>query len=174
MVSPMAAVLLAGLAVTPVAARAKMEKRAVVHVRSDQESVLNQANLQEIKRYILQSGQTRTYSQKYSHNPFFSTDAYFFYLNPDPGGPVGHPQWNIGCDPKIGDFHTLVIQKTEKTRSTADFPGQYLHVFFLHENDIQITSDALRAPALKVRESAEHAVEELLGLIEKAEGRSKR
>lgn len=80
-------------------------------LQSGKEAVLNRENLLRIKAFILRNGETRIYSQMYNDNPAFETERFAFYLNPDPGGPHDHPQWNINCDPERGDFHTLVIRR---------------------------------------------------------------
>lgn len=69
--------------------------------------VLNRANLIAIQQFILKQGKTQTYCNMYNNNPAYPVGKYHFYLNPDTD------QGNINCDPKLSDFHTLVIQNWE-------------------------------------------------------------
>ena len=139
----------------------------VAHVNGDKEDILNEKNLDRIKRTILQSGQRETFCNKYNDNPHFSTEHYDFYLNPDPGGPVNHPQWNINCDLKKGDFNTLVIRT--KAGSGADSRDQYRYITFLNKFDIQLEVDYADPdmPISRIREFPERAIQEFLLLIKK-------
>jgi hypothetical protein len=139
----------------------------VAHVNGEKEAILNKNILDRIKRYILQSGQRETYCNMFNDNPHFSTEHYDFYLNPDPGGPVNHPQWNINCDLKKGDFNTLVIRT--KDGSGADYRDQYRHITFLTKFDIQLeVYDAdPDMPVSRIREFPERAIQEFLLLMEK-------
>jgi hypothetical protein len=73
------------------------------------EQTLTKEKLDRVKRYILASGTRCTYVNMYNNNPCMDTSRFRLYLNPDPG-PNGHPQLNINCDIRLGDFNTLVVQ----------------------------------------------------------------
>ena len=66
-----------------------------------------------IKTFILSKGQKRTYSNRFNNNPYYLFGDMEVFLNPEPGGPHQHPQWNINCDPKLSDFTELVIRTKE-------------------------------------------------------------
>ena len=57
----------------------------------------------------------------YGNNPHYQLGDLHVYLNPDPGGPHNHPQWNIRCDPQKSDFNVMVIQ----TRDLDYFSFKY-------------------------------------------------
>ena len=147
-------------------------ERKVIHIRSGEGSILNKTNLDRIKHFLLQKGETCTYCNMYNNNPCFETENFYFYLNPDPGGLVNHPQWNINSDPTKGDFNTLVIRKKmKKNHQDVDFGDQYRHIKFFEEHDIQLEAfytDSKMSTA-KMREFPEKAVKELLEWIEQNE-----
>ena len=96
------------LLVMPFSAHAERRVAVQTVVLSPEDPLLNKDNLDQIKRHIIAHGRRCTYVNMYNDNPCWSLPPYMFYLNPDPG-PDGHPQWNIGCDIRRGDFNTLVI-----------------------------------------------------------------
>lgn len=148
---------------------AQRSERASIQVRSDEEKILNKANLERIKRFIISKGQKCTYSQMFNDNPCFFTGNYEFYLNPDPGGPYSHPQWNANCDPQKGDFNILVIRRNiDKDLSHEAFNDQYRKIYFKEEYKIIIEADDAD-PEMKVseiRKFPEQAVKDILGVIE--------
>ena len=79
-------------------------------IKTNQYKVLHKQKLDDVKHFILKTGQTCTYSNRYNNNPCYKTANYQFYLNPDSGGLHNNGQWNINCDPKKSDFNTLVIK----------------------------------------------------------------
>lgn len=136
----------------------------------DSKQPLAQADFLRIKQYILSCGKRCTYSNMYNDNPCMETQNYFFYLNPDPGGPFNHPQYNMNCDPEKGDFHTLVVYG-KNSFGKDGFSIIYLEINFMDENDIRLTIDH-KSPGKrreKVRMSAEKAVREILCVMDKAE-----
>jgi hypothetical protein len=154
-------------------AMANAEVQTVV-VESSQNKVLSKKNLDAIKQFILKTGQTCTYSNMYNNNPCYQTAHYQFYLNPDPGGPHNHPQWNINCDPKKGDFNTLVIkaspsQNLAQIDSKIDLKKISTTVnFFDKENiNIQLFDFFKNIPSTAAIASSEIAVKELLLAMEK-------
>ncbi len=118
------------------------------------QTLLTHANLDLVKARILAGGQRCTYTQMYNNNPCAHTAHYTFYLNPDPGGPDQHPQWNINCDPARGDFRTLVIDGEDPEDG---FEAQHVTIRFIDPNDIRIFGSYLQG-----REFAEDALRELL------------
>lgn len=99
--------------------------------------LLNKANLDRIKRHIIDAGARCTYSNKYNDNPCWAHAGYDFFLNPDPG-PDGHPQWNIDCDTERGDFNTLLVRRSAGS-------AQYVDIDFLHAEAVSIRFSRLRA-----------------------------
>jgi hypothetical protein len=98
---------------------------------AQEDEVVNLENLLAFKRFILRRGQTCTWCQMFNNNPCWETAGFNFYLNPDPGGPYGHPQFNINCDPAAGDFSTLVIRRKLTSSTTeAEFRDQYRFIDF--------------------------------------------
>ncbi|AUX25820.1 uncharacterized protein SOCEGT47_063720 [Sorangium cellulosum] len=91
---------------------------------SSEQQILSKGNLDRVKRYILESGERCTYSNRYNNNPCVRLPQLSLYLNPDPG-PDGHPQWNINCDITRGDFNTLVVHEEggDSAYHTVDFRG---------------------------------------------------
>ena len=100
-------------------------------LRLDSDAVVSVSNLEALKTFILKSRVARTFCQMYNQNPFLDLERVELYLMPDPGGPHAHPQWNINCDPKRGDFRRLVIRR-KLTSSTTDseFQDQYRELDF--------------------------------------------
>jgi len=137
------------------------------------DSIINRENLVRIKQFILLSKQTRTFCQMFNDNPFFETERYEFYLNPDPGGPHKHPQWNINCDPSRGDFHTIIVRKKlAYFRSDGDFQDQYRRLSFAGP-DVQIVNDhddSKVADDAKLKQFPEDAIKELLDIVHKKSG----
>jgi hypothetical protein len=141
-------------------------------IKNNKDSVLNKMNLDDIKHKILQSGQTCTWSNMYNNNPCFETINYQFYLNPDPGGPHNHIQWNINCDPKKGDFNTLVIVQKQNTKTTANNNRDNLidtKINFVDGKNIRIMPYSVQATFLSAGaiESSEIALTELLQAVKK-------
>lgn len=140
-----------------------------ITVRSDEEAIINKTNLDRIKRFILNKKFTCTFSQMYNNNPFFQTDNYSFYLIPDPGGPHNHPQWNINCDPKKGDFNILTIRrKIDEDLSDDEVDDQYRRINFSNPLYIRIMSD-ISDPNMKIyliRQFPEQAIKEILTIIQ--------
>jgi hypothetical protein len=139
-----------------------------LRLRSDQETLINKKNLDQIKQFILQQGKRCTYSNRYNNNPCHELGPYIYYLNPDPGGPDNHPQWNINSDLKMGDFNTLVIRRNLSVdRSDEAFSDQYRYIDFKKEYDIQVEADNAdsRWPIAQVREFPEAAIQLLLNFI---------
>jgi hypothetical protein len=130
-------------------------------IKSSEQAVLNKKNLDKIKRFILKNAQTCTYSNMYNNNPCFTTKHYQYYLNPDPGGPNNHVQWNINCDPKKGDFNTLVMM-------TLDGNNTYTAIEFIKESEIQLDRGYLRPDFAGLRTAAEAGVKEILLAIKNA------
>lgn len=126
----------------------------VVMSGAQAQTLITRANLDQVKARILAGGQRCTYSQMYNNNPCAHTAHYAFYLNPDPGGPDLHPQWNINCDPARGDFHTLVIDGEDVEDGLE---AQHVTIRFIDPNDIRIFGSYLQG-----REFAEDALRELL------------
>jgi hypothetical protein len=121
-------------------------------MKAQETEELTRARLDRVKRLILQAGARCTYSSKYNHNPCLHTAEFHLYLDPDPG-PNGHPQWNLDCDPAIGDFHTLVVRR----RSGEDGWGS---VQFLPGQDLTVSSfgEATAEAAALARRMLEAAV----------------
>jgi uncharacterized protein YcfL len=155
-------------------------------IKGSENAVLNKKNLDIAKRFMLKNGQTCTWSNMYNNNPCFATAHYQFYLNPDPGGPHNHRQWNIDCDPKKGDFNTLVIcgdgvslnqrndiDKATKRQSSIELIDT--SVGFIDKDKVVIEFAGTKAeiPALAATESSRIALEELLLAI-KTRSKSKR
>lgn len=122
--------------------------------------ILNRANLIAIKQFILKQGKTETYCNMYNNNPAYSVGKSRFYLNPDTG------QRNINCDPKLSDFHTLVIRNMD---------WGYRHIAFKEEHVIFIRvswpQDELNVKTVRGRaEEALKAILEEMKRIEKEQG----
>ena len=163
--------LLGIIIIVQAAARNNLESVSI-RVRSDNEKILNKTNLDNIKVFILAKGQHCTYCQMYNNNPCYKTENFFFYLNPDPGGPNNHPQWNANCDTKRGDFNTLVIRRNiGKDKSLFAFRDQYRDIKFANRYDIQVFCP-YADPSIEIsqiREFPEHAVTELLAVMAQVE-----
>ena len=133
-----------------------------LHLRSKEERLLNKRNLDRIKALLLRTKQRCTYSQMFNNNPCFATARFYFYLNPDPGGPIQHPQWNMNCDPTKGDFNTLVVRSRmldEKLEGSL----QYAYIDFIDANDIRVASAYGDHPSvLQLHDLVVNAVEEIL------------
>ena len=133
----------------------------LLRLDSEREPVLNKRNLDAIKVFLLKKGQRCTYSQKFSNNPCFTTDHFIFYLNPDPGGPYQHPQWNMNCDPNEGDFNTLVVRR-RMLDDRDDGRDQYAYIGFINADDIRVApAFGDHPPALQLHALAVNAVREL-------------
>ncbi len=123
--------------------------------------VLNHANLIAIKQFILKQGGKQTYCQMYNDNPFYAVKPYNFYLNPDNG------QTNINCDPKLSDFHELVIRNMDWK------PGrdQYRDIRFDDKYYIYVSvswpSDDLSVATIRSR--AEESVKVILDEMKRVE-----
>jgi hypothetical protein len=140
----------------------------VIVIKNGKHRVLNKVNLDGIKHAILERAQTCTWSNMYNNNPCFDTAYYQFYLNPDPGGPHNHIQWNIDCDPRKGDFNTLVIVQ-KNTENTIRTHLINTVINFSDSNAIRITPYSAQAtfPSAAAVESSKIAVTELLQAIRK-------
>src|SRR5215475_532591 len=113
-------------------------KQPTVHIGAREDAVVNRDNLIAIRTFMLRSGKTRTYSNMYNNNPWLETEHFHLYLNPDPGGPHDHRQWNINCDPKVGDFQTLVLRRKLTDHTTDDeFRDQYRRLDFSRADRIE-------------------------------------
>lgn len=129
------------------------------------EMTLTKPNLDKIKQFILKRGQTCTYNNMFNHQPCISTDHFTFYLHPDPG-PNNQLQWNINCDPAIGDFNTLVVHRDRQ----ATDPYRTIH--FRDEHKVTLEDGYTQRYAgpqmlkASIREQPAQAVEELLNVIE--------
>lgn len=133
-----------------------------VRLDAQEDPVVNESNLVCLTQRILLRGQTCTYCQMFSNNPCFETARFLFYLDPDPGGPNQHPQWNINCDPKRGEFHTLVIRrKLLEGLQDAGFVDQYRKIEF-GRGQIVMSLEQGRALPHDVWEIARVAITELL------------
>jgi hypothetical protein len=84
-------------------------------MRLDDDPVLSVDNLNALKDFILARKRVRTFCNMYNGNPWLETEHFDLYLLPDAGGPHGHPQWNINCDPTRGDFRRLVIRRKHES-----------------------------------------------------------
>jgi hypothetical protein len=138
-------------------------EQVTVRVYSNQEMVLNKANLDKIKNFVLKIGKRCTYCQLYNNNPCFSTESFDFYLDPDPGGPDNHPQFNLNCDPKKSDFNTLVI----RSRRKLDFGDQYRDINFQQDSILVLKVNYAdpKMPVGKIRDFCEQAVKEIMTVI---------
>jgi hypothetical protein len=147
---------------------ANAEVQTVV-VKSSQNKVLSKKNLDAIKRFILKTGQTCTYSNMYNDNPCYQTAHYQFYLNPDPGGPHNHPQWNINCDPKKGDFNSLVIETNMKpvVPDVTTYLANTTVQFFSNNVEIKFYNKVNKVQSQVAIKTAQLAVAELLLQIKK-------
>jgi hypothetical protein len=77
------------------------------------ENYITVNNFQIIKNFILKKGNRFTYCSKYNKNPYYRFKALDVFLNPEPGGPYNHPQWNLNCDPALSDFDEILIRDSE-------------------------------------------------------------
>jgi hypothetical protein len=66
-------------------------------------SAFTPQNLILLKNHILKKGDRKTYCSMYNNNPHLALSDMDLYLNPDVG------QLNINCDPKLSDFHHVVV-----------------------------------------------------------------
>ena len=141
-----------------------------LRLHSGAEPILNKSNLDKIKQFILKRGQTCTYSNMYNNNPCIETSHFSFYLNPDPG-PGNTIQWNIGCDPKKGDFNTMVIHRNLQGEHTdAQFADQYRSIEFKDESKLRLLEHYhSRMSKAAIREFPEQAIKELLAAIKQRE-----
>lgn len=78
---------------------------------------------EDIKSFILNNGDRRTYCNKYNSNPHYSFDGFDVYLNPETG------QANINCDPEISDFNEMVIHDQNSD-------PQYYHLLIVRQGDL--------------------------------------
>ena len=100
----------------------------------------------------------------FNNNPCFTTEHFIFYLNPDPGGPYQHRQWNMNCDLDKGDFNTLVVRR-RMLDDRDDGRNQYAYIGFINADDIRLVpafGDHLSA--LQLLELSLKAVKEVLAL----------
>jgi hypothetical protein len=148
-------------------------------IKGSEDAVLNKKNLDIAKRYLLKNGQTCTWSNMYNNNPCFATQHYYFYLNPDPGGPHHHSQWNINCDPKLGDFNTLVIRSNDQQKEIVKDGKVFIDrldvsLDFIDKQKVEIWfyGPKTEIPATATIESSAIALKELLRAI-KARKKSK-
>jgi hypothetical protein len=127
---------------------------ANLRMRSDEEKVLNRANLTVVKEFIIKGGVRATYSNMYNNNPALQGERWTFYLNPDTG------QQNINCEIGKSDFQILVIRGSE---------AKYCHIDFRDANNIVISvphpADDLTVG--QMRKFAEDGVKELLAAAKK-------
>jgi hypothetical protein len=142
-------------------------------IKSGESEVLNKNNLDVAKRFILKNGQTCTWSNMYNNNPCFATANYNFYLNPDPGGPHNHPQWNINCDPKKGDFNSLVIRSTDQQKeivkdSKVTIDNLNLTLNFIGKDKVEFRTYGSKVDDIAAIKSSEIAVKELLIAVKNA------
>jgi hypothetical protein len=143
------------------------EARGPVRLKADEDPVVNQTNLERLEQLILASGRTSTYCQMYNHNPAWETERFFFYLNPDPGGPHDHPQFNINCDPALGGFRTLVIRRKLGAETTdEEFRDQYRSLDFRSGREIVMRLEA-GVPADRAWDLPRRAVSEALASLER-------
>jgi hypothetical protein len=133
--------------------------RQLIAVPAD-DPVLNKANLDIIKRYIIANGARCTYSNMYNNNPCWALSEFSFYLNPDPG-PDGHPQWNIDCDVTRGDFNTLVIKNKDDDYQSIQFRQEHAIVF-------QVWHETQHSDAAKSQSMIRAAVTASLAAIQNA------
>jgi hypothetical protein len=150
------------------------ENMQITQIKINKNKVLNKKNLDVIKRFMLKTGQTCTFTNMYNNNPCYQTAHYQFYLIPDPGGPHNHIQWNMNCDPKKGDFNTMVIkaspsQNSAQINSKIDLKTINTTVNFIEKDNINIQffdikNNISSAAAIA---SSEIAVKELLLAMEK-------
>jgi hypothetical protein len=150
------------------------ENMQITHIKINQNIVLNKKNLDAVKRFMLKNGQTCTFTNMYNNNPCYQTAHYQFYLNPDPGGPHHHVQWNINCDPKKGDFNTVVIEASPPQNSAQIDSKNDLKTIDTTDNfiekdniNIQIFGIKNNIPSAAAISASEIAVRELLLAIEK-------
>lgn len=126
------------------------------------DSILNHANLNAIKSFILKQGKTLTYCQRFNDNPFWHTNSYQFYLNSD------SDLFTDDCDPEKSDFHTLVIRNMDWGLN------QYRYVLFSDELDADMTIEANwptdDLDVGQIRDKAEEAIEVILNDIRHFEG----
>lgn len=83
---------------------------------------LSTPQFENIKSFILEHGDRRTYCNKYNDNPHYAFDGFDVYLNPEIG------QANINCDPEISDFNELVIHD-------PDSEPQYYTIMIIRKGD---------------------------------------
>lgn len=134
------------------------DKTMKLTLDSASESVLNKSNLDRIKKFIIQQGETCTFCNMYNHNPCFQNQDFSAYLIPDPG-PNGHPQWNINSDITKGDFNRLVIRTNNFKYRDIDFRS--------HDKvDISLDLDGESITEAKLKESMEDVVREMLKVME--------
>ena len=65
--------------------------------------LLTPTNFALIRQFILREGDQKTYCNMYNNNPHLGGLGFDVFLNPADG------QKNIGCDPELGGFDTIVI-----------------------------------------------------------------
>lgn len=88
-------------------------------IGTSQEALLTKKNLLRIQQWIIQQGQRQTYCSKYGNNPYFATEQFDYYLDPDGG------QQNGNCDLAKSGFHTLVVRAKDRSWNP------YLRICFL-------------------------------------------
>jgi hypothetical protein len=57
------------------------------------------------------------------------------FLNPEPGGPNNHPQWNINCDQTKSDFNQIVVRTLGCKYFQASYDKIQKTVIFKSDND---------------------------------------
>jgi hypothetical protein len=132
--------------------------------------IITKNNLDVAKRFILKKGETCIWSNMYNNSPCFATAHYQFYLNPGPGGPYNHPQWNINCDPKKGDFNTLVVRNNNSPAdSKIILEATDTEISFMGDNKVEIRPlSSNNTPSAKSIAATELAIKELLITIKNA------
>ncbi len=141
--------------------------RGAVRLLADADPVVNRANLERIKKLILASGRTCTYCNMYNDNPAWETERFHLFLNPDPGGPHDHPQFNINCDPRRGDFRTLVIRRKPAAETTPEeFRDPYRRLDFRSDREIVMRLEA-GVPEDRAWDLPRQAIPEALASLER-------
>lgn len=141
------------------------DKTMKLTLDSASESVLNKSNLDRIKKFIIQQGETCLYSNMYNNNPCFQNQDFSALLIPDPG-PNGNRQWNINCDTTKGDFNQLVIRNNNFKYRDIDFRNSDRVEISLRFQNENMTED-------KLKQEMEQVVRELLTAVESVQKESK-
>lgn len=125
--------------------------------------LLNKANLDRVKAYLLQHGERCFYSNRFNHSPCLVLPDMHLFLDPDPG-PDGNPQWNLNCEVSKGDFNTLVVLAGE-----PDDRYQWLTFFTADTVMLHTKAEANPIATQQAKISMEKAVRAVLDLIAQAE-----